>query len=426
MSTPGSRKPYGRVWGIGGNISCRVVADLTITHGRTTFGFGQAGNSTATFTVLIARGEMAEQGLGHCGDHVAIDTGYPPSADPWADAFGPSFGPDLEAVWRRRFTGHITDIDYEWRKDELGTWFLEHRVTAVGNVARLGSRLVPRAAWGALTARQRAAAILDQAAPGGWLLNAGNFVPPLLADPEPDPDMTALAALEDLSPTAEGLLFDTPDGLLVWQELSYRRGTPIVELPCDAVTFAPGFTESIDLLNAYTVRYGGDAAPGQVESSEAASIARYGRWAESGQYPYVSQADAVTKAVRVVRRQAFPSVLLPGVTVLLHNLGTAAAAVAQGLRVGDRVRLPRLPDPYPASNVGLPQNGGVWVVEGWTEHVGSKDDPEREWALTLVLSPPIWSVVAMTWDELYANFPGKRTWDQWRASGETWDELGVL
>jgi hypothetical protein len=65
------------------------------------------------------------------------------------------------------------------------------------------------------------------------------------------------------------------------------------------------------------------------------------------------------------------------------------------------------------------------MVEGWTEEVGSKWSPTSEWTLRLVLSPPIWSVVAATWDQLLAAYPTK-TWAQWKTSGETWDQIGAL
>lgn len=404
------------------DICADVMADVTIQHGRTDFGFGAAGISVAKFTVPVARDRLAHWQLGHVGNPIVIDSG-PGTLSPWSVDHSEDHGPVTTRTWERRFTGYISDIDYEWEQ-RADTWYLMHRVTCVGQTARLGSRLAAGTVWAAETTRARATSIL---AAGGlpYQLQSGQFTPGLIAA-DRDPSRPLLAELEELSPPAEAVLFDRPDGVLVWQELEYRRTTPIVELPCEVVRFAPGFTEQLDLVNDYTIDWGSDTLGGTVNAADNNSQASRGVWAERGAYPYAAAPDATLKASRVVRRQAVPTVRMPGVQILLNRIDSPQMwSAVRGLLAGWRVRLPQLPDPYPANNTSAPQNRGVWVVEGWTERVGSRWKPDNEWTLDLVLSPPIWSMAAMTWNELNAAYPGK-TWNQWAAGGQTWDQIGVL
>lgn len=418
--------------GAGTDLCDHTLADVDISHGRTDFGFGQAGTSTVKFTVAVRRGDLAYWPLGHVGNTIRVDTG-PGQNSPWTVDYTNQFGPYTARSWERRFTGHITDIDYDWEQRSDGSWWLNHKVTCVGNTARLGSRLAAGDGRSSEAVRTRAQYLLGQGwgnTAGGetWTVQQGDYNPTLLEEPadEWDQGTPILQELEGLSSPGEALLYDTPDGQIVWQELAYRRTTPIVELDCAEVRFAPGFTERLDLINDFTIDYGPDAARAAVSATDNLSKTAQGVWAERASYPYQDQASAQTKATRVTRRQAWPSVVMPKVTVLLNQIDTPARwAQVRGLRVGSRVRLPRLPDPYPGDGVGLPQNGGVWIVEGWTEHVGSKWEPTAEWTLDLVLSPPIWSVVAMTWDQMKTTYPTK-TWDQWKTSGETWDQIGAL
>lgn len=407
----------------GVDICADVAADVTVQHGRTEFGFSAAGISVAKFTVPVARDRLAFWQLGHVGNPVVIDSG-PGSRSPWSVGYTPDFGPVQARSWERRFTGYISDIDYDW--EQIGdSWYLMHRVTCVGNVARLGSRLQPWASWPQDTARNRVTGLLNA---GGlaWSQQLGDFNPVLLAEPEVDTSRPVLQLLEDVSSPAEAFLFDSPAGGVVWQELAYRRSTPIVTLPCEIVRFAPGFSEQLDLVNSYTIEYGPETGRATTTAADANSQAVYGLWAEAASYPYAVEAGASTKATRVVRRQAMPTVRMPGIQILLNRITDPDLWTAvRALRCGHRVRLPQLPDPYAANNTSAPQNRGVWVVEGWTERIGSRWNPNDEWTLDLTLSPPIWSLVALSWNELNAAYPSK-TWNQWAATGETWDQIGVL
>ncbi len=408
------------------DLSREVLSDVTIKHGRELYEWGKAAMSTAQFTVAIPRGDLDYWYLGHVGGLISVYTGIGPDPETpfdadWAEQFA-GLAAD-QPIWNVRFTGHITDILYEWEEHPVNGWMLMHRVQCVGLMSRLGSRLVAGTFWAEEKCRARASYILNAAwnwTGETWRLEPGDYNPTFLQVVDRDESRPALLDLEDLSGPGEAILFDRPNGEVTWQELTFRKTTPTVDLPADGIVFAPGFAETLDLVNTLTLEYGIADPRATVEALHNESRFFLGIWAERYSTEYRYQYDAQLKADRVVRRQGWPPVLMPAVDVLLNRLDYDTWTAVRTLRVGHRVRLPAMPDPYPIDSPG--QASGVWIVEGWTEHVGSRDNPDDEWKLTLHLSPPIWSLVGQTWDEL----PDTKTWDEYVASGETWDELGEL
>ena len=106
------------------DLSNDVLSDVTIRHGAEQFDVAQARMSAAAFTVRVPRGAANYWYLGQVGNSVRITTGT-----------------------HRRFTGHITDIAYQWENTPEQGWMLMHRVTCVGVISRLGSRLLPDTSW---------------------------------------------------------------------------------------------------------------------------------------------------------------------------------------------------------------------------------------------------------------------------------------
>lgn len=380
------------------DISQDVLSDVAIRHGGQEFNVSTAQMSSAQFTVRVPRDWTNYWVLGQVGNGVRINT-----------------------VGHRRFTGHITDIDYSWEETSEG-WMLMHRVQCVGTIARLGSRLMWNTYWPQETTETRVRNILSSAwSDHPWAVRSGDYNPVKLGVAERDTSRPALGELEDLLFEGEAVLFDRPDGAVIWQQLAARNAMlDIVELPSDAILFAPDFSQQLDLVNSVRMDYGtGDPRP-YVEAFQNESRFYQGEWYESYATDYVDQVGAQVKADRIVRRQGWPPVLLPSIEVLLNRLDLATFNEVALLQVGNKVRLPRMPDPYPIG-VGPGQSSGVWIVEGWTEYVGSRYNPDDEWRLTLHLSPPIWSMVGKTWDEqevtgeLWQDFPYT-----------TWDEIGEL
>lgn len=383
------------------DLSGDVLSDVVITHGRESFETYTAGMSTARFTLRVPRGYVNYWALGGVGNSIRINT-----------------------VAGRRFTGHITDLDYSWEETTEG-WMLMHRVQCVGTVSRLGSRLVPFAGFAQETTTARVQAILTSAWNWGseaWRVEAGNYNPTKLAVAERDPGKSALQELEDLTFEGEAVLYDDVDGTVVWQQLAYRNSRlTIVDLPDTGVVFAPDFAQRLDLVNTVTMEYGvGDPRP-ITEAFHNESRFYQGVWWERYTTDYATQVDAQVKADRIARRQGWPATVMPSIDIVLNRLDSATLAKVTGLRVGHKVRLPRLPDPYPTHGDLPGQSSGVWIVEGWQEYVGSKYDPDDEWRLTLHLSPPIWSMVGKTWDEMAVT--GERWMD---FPSTTWDQIGDL
>ena len=383
------------------DVSGDVLSDVVITHGRESFSTYTAAMSTARFTLRVPRGFVNYWALGQVGNTIRIET-----------------------VAGRRFTGHITDLDYSWEETTEG-WMLMHRVQCVGTISRLGSRLLTNSGWPWQTTTDRVRAILGAAWAWGteaWRIEGGDYNPTKLAIAERDISKPALAELEDLIFEGEAVLYDDVDGAVAWQQLSYRNSRlAIVGLPPEAIAFAPDFAQRLDVVNTVTMEYG-DADPRPVTQAQHDESRIYlGVWWERYSTDYALQVHAQVKADRIARRQGWPVTIMPSVDILLNRLTPAQLTAVAGLRVGHKVRLPRLPDPYP-SDPDLPgQTSGVWIVEGWQEYVGSRFDPDDEWRLTLHLSPPIWSMVGKTWAEMAVT--GERWMD---FPSTTWDEIGDL
>lgn len=421
MSILTAGQQYARVragaWNL--DLSENVLADLTISHGRQDYTFGAAALSTSTFTVAVPRGQGHYWPVGEVGNPVTVDTGIGPDPDQpfndaWADFFhGVASAPN--PIWHTRHTGHITNIDYDWTVDG-GQWWMHYKITTVGRMAQLGSRLLTGTTWPAETARTRAANILT-ATWGAHYVQGGDYNPNLTGA-ERDLTRPALQELEDLSGPAEAILWDDCNGNVVWQELAHRKTTQTVDLPACAVQFAPGFSTAIDLVNDLYLEYGTDNPKATVHAWNDDSRYFLGFWSERYDTPYADQTSAQIKADRVVRRQAFPTIRMPQVTVLLNELLPAQWLAVRSLRVGDKVRLPMLPDPFPMNNVG---QAPVMVVEGWTEHVGTRattGGQTKDWTLTLSLSPPLWSIISRTWNEMGG------VWNDY--PNTTWDQIGEL
>ena len=389
---------YGRIraGGLDVDISPVTISDVTTTHGRVRFESGRAALSTSQFTVRIYEGSPAYNWLGAVGHGIRVYT-----------------GPGASTL---RHTGLITDLAWEWAEDGRGR-YLAHRVTTAGKLTRVGSATWTATTWTAQTARARAQALLAAAQGQTSRVQTGDYDPNLLGG-ERDATRSVLDDLEGLTWQAEAILWDDVNADLVWQEMGHRRTSPIVTIPECAVRWAPTYSSQADLVNSVRIEYGPrDVNPRPtVIAQDNTSTFNYGFYAERWDADYADQTSAQTKATRIVRRQAYPQVVLPSVTVLPNQLTGAQWAAVAALRVGDRVRLPSLPNPRP----WLPYNGSmasVMTVEGWTERVGSKWDPDREWTLDLHLSPPIWSMVSRRWDEVAGT---------WAQQTKTWDQIGAL
>ena len=394
---PGEQIAWVRAGSWDADVSWQTLSDVEITHGRESFtDYAQAGMSTARFTLAVPRDTVNYWFLGPVGSTIRIDT-----------------------VAGRRFTGHITDLDYEWVEKPEG-WFLMYRTQCVGTMSRLGSTLLTATSWPEQTTSARVSAIFAGSADANRI-EPGDFNPVKLAVTERDPGKSALKELEELLFEGEAVMYSDTDGTNVWQQYAWRNTRlTIVDLPPDAVQFAPSYAQKLDCVNTVTLEYGAADPRGTVVSYHHDSRFYLGVWWERYATEYRDAPDAQKKADRTTRRQGYPPTLLPGVSVLLNRLDAATFAKVCGLRVGHKVRLPRLPDPYP-SPYGPGQSNGVWIVEGWTEYIGSKYDPDNTWRLVLHLSPPIWSMVGKTWAEFVPT--GERWMD---FPSTTWDEIGEL
>ena len=377
------------------DMSHEVLAEsVTVTHGREGWAGGYAAPSTCRFVVVVPRG-AARHWLA-VGSPVTADTGGP-------------------GRWARRFTGMVTDITYTWEEHPVTGWHMRYQVQAVGNTTRLGSRVLTNTGWATEPVSARVAYIMA-AAGQAYRRQAGDYDPMLtpVTDDTRDRSVSALNELTTLAQWGEAVLWDDTNGDIVWQEIAARHGRQPVDLPAAAVAFAPGYEAHLDLVNSCTLEHG-TGTPRQVYIAEDTRSAFYnGWWAEHYATPYAALPGATIKAERVIRRQAWPVVLAPSVTILPNRLTETEWAAVEALRIGDRVRMPAMPDPYPPDVPG--QYAGEWIVEGWQETPGGRDTPDDTWRIVLHLSPPVWSIVSRSWTDT----PG--VWSDYPDTD--WNEIG--
>lgn len=251
-------------------------------------------------------------------------------------------------------------------------------------------------------------------APGVWeeadaeryLLELGELDPVLAARPA---EPTTLGQyLGELVETNAAAVAQLPNGAILVQELTARKGRTTVDLDPNLVAANPEWTQVDEVANRVAVEWAG----GSEESSESASIARFEERARTISTELALAADADARAERDVQRGAFPRWELSRAELL---------ELDAELAIGDPVSISGLED-------GAPFSTYLGVLEGWEDHVdqGSETvDGERvgvlEWRMILNLSPPRYSGIGVTWEA----FPSSESWADAGATLWTEPELAL-
>jgi hypothetical protein len=266
------------------------------------------------------------------------------------------------------FKGYVTDISADLYSPGIGQRPAAiYSLMAVGPLARLARRIVLEDGRPAETDGQRIAAAIAAGLSTRWDETSGAWedIDPTLTwatfDPGYDPALidpgvfdlvaldafdagyTALEVAEQASSSGEGLLYETLDGFIGWENAD-ARGAATNPLILDAsVINANGirtYSSVSDLVNRATVQYPGGAETAQDETS----VQTFTLFERVVSTQLASSTAAGDRAVTFIERHAYPAINLDSVSVRLDTLDDPALADALlEARSGTYIRLVNLP-----------------------------------------------------------------------------------
>lgn len=312
-----------------------------------------------------------------------------------------------------RFRGSVTDARMEF----LGSGTARTTITAIGNLAKLGTRLVD-VDFPHEMVDDRVETIL--AATGLDYLNGATDALELFAvsDDIPQP---AINLLDELAQWSGGTFFDTPDGRIVFESYGIRGQTAnpgnwasqtqtwaaldrawdsfptslaALALPPSSVVYAPAWTKSQQaLINQVSITHGD---PAIVETyTDADSVTAYGLRATELTTGLRKNADGDARGAAILLAQARPLWNLGQVSVLVHTLNTPTRDLLMTVLSGLTISVSNLPAEGPYTQF-------IGITEGWTEVY-----TPGQHVMTLSLSDPRFSYQTVTW----ADVPPALVWE---------------
>jgi hypothetical protein len=331
---------------------CRVALPLTITHGRSGIG-NQPDAPSCSFTwwqnvCPINLGERLRVTAEVNVAPAVYDSGVVMYDD--AAAVYDSDGTDW--VERTRFVGSVAAIRAREEGGEVVDWAIE----AVGVQAALGFQRIT----GTLPAASDSDRITAIAALAGISVEVRGTANLMLAADTIDGD--PLEALQNVCKSSGGLLWQTPDGRLVYGSADHRQLADTAgALPCDAVRDGLDWDSSVDdILNSVTIKWAGGESVHEVAESIAES---WGVRATSVDTICNDEADAEILGALILARRAWPFWSTPTALVPGDRVTEDLRPVLAALDVSTPVWVPweADPGPTPANNLAPA------IVEGWVE-----------------------------------------------------------
>lgn len=314
-----------------------------------------------------------------------------------------------------RFTGLVTDVTLTHDKSWPDGTVPRLKITAMGNLARLGLLEVGNAGYPEETLDDRVTSILDDTG----ITYQANVEPymVLLAE-DPDQNRSAMDWLSGICLDVGATMCDLPDGNILFESYT-RRGigynpatwagvtdpwssvtyvwsdvyesvtaapAPVVLDP-DGVIWEPVWTNSVlSVVNSATVTYGDPEAT--ITASDVPSQAVHGVRAFAWKSRLADGTDAYDRVNHIIVCQAEPRYAMQSVQILVSELGAVDQDLVLDLIQGSRVIVQNLPQPAPLTQY-------LGVVEGWSESY----TPDGH-ILTLSLSDPRYSYAMATWGDI--------------------------
>jgi len=394
--------PVWRVKIDGTDVTDSVIANLTITSGRTNiYTQAQAGYCSVT---LIIFGQAALPY--EINDTISIEV------------------KDTSAAYVPIFGGSVVDIAVSVSQVGSSAYTQEVTITALGALARLQKALTD----GVLTQDfdgNQIATILSQV-----LFNQWQQVPAALTWASYDPTVTWANAENNgygeidtpgnyelaqrassrtvvydlvaaLATSGLGYLYEDASGLISYGDSTHRT-TYLATYGYTDLTANQALGRGItiktragDVRNDVTLKYGILSA-NEVSDTDAASISTYGDLAQIITTTIKHAADATSQAAFYLALRAYPQPIFDSITYALTNpeLDNADRDALINVFMGQPIALNDLP-----SNM----SAGVFqgFVEGWTFRASY-----NQLDVTLLMSPLAYSLQAMTWSDV----PIVETW----------------
>jgi hypothetical protein len=333
------------------------------------------------------------------------------------------------------FSGYVTDISADIYDAGLtGSPAATYTIVAVGPLARLSRRTVLAAGRPAETDSDRVTAAIESGLAITWeeypaiawqdvdIATTWETV-----DPGYDPDLidTAVFDLSALAPadggysalevatvasnSGDGLLYETLDGFIGWDNADARgQVTSYLDIPASVIV-AGGLRSSSsvsDLANRVTVDYDGGAETAQ----DSQSIIDYTLYERRISTTLANATNAGDRAETFVERHAYPAINLDSFTVRLDTLAdNALIDELIEVRSGTAVNL-----------TGLPATLGYTQVPGFVEGTTLTFDRYRA-ELRLAVSDATLSFGSIRWSAV----PQSLAWEDVSAT-LTWEDARSL
>lgn len=394
--------PVWRVKVDGTDITDSVLANLTITSGRTNI-YEQAQAGYCSITLII----FGQAALPYeINDIISIEV------------------QDTSAVYVPIFGGSVVDVSVSVSQVGSSAYTQEVTLTALGALARLQKALTD----GVLTQDfdgNQIATILGQV-----LFNQWQQVPAALTWATYDPTITWANAentgygeidtpgnyelaqrassrtivydlVSALATSGLGYLYEDASGLISYGDSTHRT-TYLATYGYTDLTANQALGQGItiktragDVRNDITINYDTNSSS-QVSDTDQASIGIYGDLAQIITTTIKHQADAEAQAAFYLALRAYPQPIFDSITYALTNpeLDNADRDALINVFMGQPIALNDLP-----SNM----SAGVFqgFVEGWTFRASY-----NQLDVTLLMSPLAYSLQAMQW----ADVPPSETW----------------
>ena len=388
--------PVWRVKIDGTDVTDSVIANLTITSGRTNI-YTQAQAGYCSITLII----FGQAALPYeINDTISIEV------------------QDTSAVYVPIFGGSVVDISVSVSQVGSTAYTQEVTITALGALARLQKALTD----GVLTQDFEGNQI--ETILGQVLFNTWQQVPAALQwstyDPTvqwQDAENTGLGEIDTpgnyelaqrasdrtvvydlvaaLATSGAGYLYESASGLISYGDSTHRTtylGTyGYTDLTANQA-LGQGITiktRAGDVRNDLTIKYGTLSAS-EVSDTDEVSIGLYGNLAQIITTTIKHSADATDQAAFYLALRAYPQPIFDSITYALTNpeLDNADRDALINIFMGQPIALNDLP---PNMSSGVFQG----FVEGWTFRASF-----NELSVTLLMSPLAYSLQAMRWNDV--------------------------